>query len=447
MEELSTQLQRWSNYLESQLPAIQLRALFRLTEFEWQLLVLCVGSALDLEIEAQMPHPTLLQAMQLFDGGHGDALTPYRALRHWRLIEIIHTVDTPYTHGSLRIDERILHYIMGYNHLDERLQPYMLAMPGELSHKQLQPSQEANVAEAVAQVQGNSIETPLPICQLSGIDSESKQLFVQRVSILLDITLYRLPTDLIPRTSQELDLLARLWERESAISNVALYLDAHDLDPETQHDQAKLIKRFLARSGGLFFLSVRDAWNDLGLPTITFDVAKPTTAEQEVLWVERFGAEHNALASRLAAQFNLSSAAIRRVGEAVENMEAPVALHTAWNACLKQTRPRLDQLAQRIGPRATWDDIVLPEIQLAQLHEIAAQVEHRNIVYDNWGWRQKMARGLGTTVLFGGESGTGKTFAAEILAQPSQSESLSYRSLTSCQQVYWRNGEESAQAI
>jgi SpoVK/Ycf46/Vps4 family AAA+-type ATPase len=87
-----------------------------------------------------------------------------------------------------------------------------------------------------------------------------------------------------------------------------------------------------------------------------------------------------------------------------------------WQACLAYTRPRLDRLAQRIEPKATWDDIVLPEQQLRFLRHIADQVAQRSTVYETWGFRRRSSRGLGITVLFAGESGTGKTMAAEILA-------------------------------
>jgi SpoVK/Ycf46/Vps4 family AAA+-type ATPase len=76
----------------------------------------------------------------------------------------------------------------------------------------------------------------------------------------------------------------------------------------------------------------------------------------------------------------------------------------------------MDMLAQRITPKATWNDIVLPEQQHILLRHIADQVNQRNKVYDSWGFRRRNSRGLGMTVLFAGESGTGKTMGAEILA-------------------------------
>ena len=87
-----------------------------------------------------------------------------------------------------------------------------------------------------------------------------------------------------------------------------------------------------------------------------------------------------------------------------------------WQACKTSARSDLDGLAQRVEPVATWRDLVLPPPQIATLHQIGAQVRQRLKVYEEWGFGGCGARGAGITVLFSGESGTGKTMAAEVLA-------------------------------
>jgi SpoVK/Ycf46/Vps4 family AAA+-type ATPase len=87
-----------------------------------------------------------------------------------------------------------------------------------------------------------------------------------------------------------------------------------------------------------------------------------------------------------------------------------------WKACLVSTRPRLDTLAHRLEPRVTWDDLVLPPADLRILQQIAEQVAHRSTVYEKWGFNRKMSRGLGISALFAGDTGTGKTMAAEVIA-------------------------------
>jgi SpoVK/Ycf46/Vps4 family AAA+-type ATPase len=81
-----------------------------------------------------------------------------------------------------------------------------------------------------------------------------------------------------------------------------------------------------------------------------------------------------------------------------------------------QSRPRLDDLAQRLEPAASWDELVLPELQCQVLCDVAVHVKQRATVYETWGFASKGARGLGISALFAGVSGTGKTMAAEVLA-------------------------------
>src|SRR6185312_5093877 len=88
-----------------------------------------------------------------------------------------------------------------------------------------------------------------------------------------------------------------------------------------------------------------------------------------------------------------------------------------WNVCRSLSRPKLEDLAQRIVPCATWDDLILPELQKQTLRQLAAQVRHRMRVYETWGFAAKGRRGLGVSALFTGLSGTGKTMAAEVLAR------------------------------
>ncbi|WP_257236721.1 ATP-binding protein [Nostoc sp. 'Peltigera malacea cyanobiont' DB3992] len=91
-----------------------------------------------------------------------------------------------------------------------------------------------------------------------------------------------------------------------------------------------------------------------------------------------------------------------------------------WSACLASTRPQLDSLAQRLDPKATWDDIVLASEETNLLHQIADQIRQRSQVYQQWGFHNRMNRGMGISALFAGESGTGKTMAAEVIANDLQ---------------------------
>ena len=154
-------------------------------------------------------------------------------------------------------------------------------------------------------------------------------------------------------------------------------------------------------------------------PRLRFDVAKPTAAEQKTAWRAALGDNGQDNAASLAGQFNLNLPTIyqlSRVTKTEANDSNALLAGNIWEACCASERPRLDRLAQRLVPKVTWDDLVLPAEEMNRLKEIAAQVKHRNQVYCEWGFERKMNRGFSISALFAGDSGTGKTMAAEVIA-------------------------------
>ena len=87
-----------------------------------------------------------------------------------------------------------------------------------------------------------------------------------------------------------------------------------------------------------------------------------------------------------------------------------------WTALRRAARGGLDTLARRIDAPTTLDDLVLPRAQTTQLREIVRHLQQRERVLHDWGFAQASSRGLGLCALFAGESGTGKTLAAEAIA-------------------------------
>ncbi|HWS34211.1 MAG TPA: ATP-binding protein [Actinoplanes sp.] len=81
-----------------------------------------------------------------------------------------------------------------------------------------------------------------------------------------------------------------------------------------------------------------------------------------------------------------------------------------------QNAAGLEQLARRVEPAVNWEDLVLPGDATARLHDLAARVRHREQVLGRWRMRPGGGRGRGVTALFAGDSGTGKTMSAEVVA-------------------------------
>jgi hypothetical protein len=384
-------------------PALEtLCKLFVLSPFERAVLLMCAGMELDSKFAAiygkangdpRREYPTFSLALAALPDAHWSALTPDAPLRRWRLIELQPGSDL--TQSRLRIDERVLHFLTGVTHLDERLIGVVEPLPPPTG---LVNSQRV-IAERIATVLRNG--PPRPVIQLCGNDGSARRAIAAAGCAMVGLNLHILAAEVLPNDARELESLVRLWEREAALATSALLVEC---------DEAENLftpVRFIERAGGVLFIASRERLRLRHRASLSFDVAKPTAQEQQGLWKS---AGVNGQVEALATQFDLSAANIRA---AAAQSKSPEEL---WMACRAQARPRLDNLAQRIDPRATWNEIVLPAPQLAMLREIAAHVRQRAKVYETWGFAQKCARGLGISALFTGTSGTGKTMAAEVLA-------------------------------
>ena len=398
-----------------------------LSRFEQTVLLLCVAMESDMRVAElctciypHQPYPTFALVLSLFEAPNWEALSPERPLRYWQLIEINQPGGQPFITSALRADERIVNYLKGLNYLDDRLAPFLVPLEIEAQQMALPPSQQETV-ETIARYleQVSQAQTP-PVIQLLGTDSLSKQWVAWHVAALLGLNLYRLPAELLPAQASELETLARLWQRESMLLPIVLYVDAQAVEGiSLAGGQVSPLQRFLSRRPGLLFLGMRERWPHLGRTAIALEVGKPTPAEQQTLWAAILGSAAPESPALLAGQFNLNLPEIQHIARTAlsEPTDGKRLTHDRlWDACLATTRPQLDILAQRLNPKATWDDLVLPDKASGLLHQMVDQMRQRSQVYEEWGFQRKMNRGLGVNALFAGDSGTGKTMAAEVIA-------------------------------
>ncbi len=385
-----------------------------LVPFEESILLLCAAMEIDTRIaglcaqaqgDMSRPYPTFALALALFDDPVWEALSPERPLRYWRLVEINQPGAQPLTVSALRADERVVSYLKGLNYLDDRLAPLLSPIHAAT---ELPPSHRQQATAIAAQL---SAGFPVPVVNLLGTDGPSKQAVAVHAAASLDLAVYRLTADVLPTALPDLETLARLWQRESQLLPLALYVDAHDADKEIPS-----LTRFLSRTAGLVFLDTRDAWPYTGRDVIAVDIAKPSRSEQQETWRVALRTPTDEIPALLAGQFTFNVPAIHRIAAIARDPDA-LPLDRLWDACLMASRPRLDTLAQRLELTGlSWDDLVLPETEKSLLRQIIDQVGQRRVVYEDWGFGRRMNRGLGISALFAGESGTGKTLAAEVIA-------------------------------
>ena len=399
----------------------RLAQLFRLTPFESDVVLLCGGVELDAAFAAVVASiagaerlPTFSVAFASLPGAHWSAATPESALRRWRLLDA--DFSRGLTAAPLRLDERVLHYLVGVDAPDARLAGMVEPVAGG---GLLAPSQRA-LAERIAAVWSAGPAERAPLIQLSGDVGAEKVTIAAATCAVLGARLSLMYADAIPADPHAMASLARLWEREARLSGCVLLVDLGELELADATRNATVL-RFLELLHAPVILAGRERRRLPRRAVLSYEVERPSSAEQADAWRAALGshaAPLNGTIDRLVAQFRLGEQAITASAlEAVRCSPDPALLPEAvWSACRMQARPRLEDLAQRIAPHAGWDDLVLPEGQRAILRDITAQVRQRATVYECWGFGRPGSRGLGISALFAGASGTGKTTAAEVLA-------------------------------
>jgi hypothetical protein len=395
------------------------------------MLLLAAGAEMDsrlAEVYASLdvsrrPLPTLNLALTILPGAHWSALLPSHVLRRWHLIELL-PADTLI--GSLfRLDERILHFLAGVGDFDERLNPILrrVATPDLPSHSCTQlATQVASVwAEAALTSSKSPGRTHLPLIELCGADPEVNQSVAACAAAMLDLHLYALSMRRLAQgITIESDLIVRLLERETALSGIALFVESEDLMGVDTNSRS--ISLLLESIHAPLILCARKPLPLFSRPRAVFHAQRPTRADQVELWGTLLKEASSETIDVLVAQFDLAPMAIRsavhRAAGALDRRASEPSELTAalWDACRTEVRPRLEGLAERIEPVAKWNDLVLPERECGQLRQIALHVRHRTQVYESWGFVERSSRGLGISALFAGPSGTGKTTAAEVLA-------------------------------
>ena len=330
-----------------------------------------------------------------------------RPLRYWQLVELDDPRTEALTATRLRIDARIVSFIKGLNVVDERLGTVVRPL-GPVLEGMLPPSHEATVRQIVTALTEEPGGEHPPVIELVGVDPTVRRGLAVCAAHEVGHELYELTPQRVAAAAVGVSELTLLWERETLLLPVLLYADVADLPSEETHG----IDALLEDLRGRLLVGCREPWPLRGRRLRVVDVARPTAEEQEALWDGVLG-DGQRESARLAAQFDLNQSVIADVARQVAHAGAPGG---AWPACRSQARPRLDTLAVRVEPTASWDDLVLPAEELGLLHHLVDQVRGRFTVLRSWGMAERVKRGSAVTALFAGASGTGKTLAAEVIA-------------------------------
>lgn len=377
-------------------------ALFRLSPFEEDVLLLALAPLLRASLaslyaqihgRAALDHATPHLAMALFaaTGPEGEArawerLSPDAPLRRFLLVESPDRTLTPLS--AITLDERVRRLLTGEQTGEPRTQPMLFqAEPAPFPERH-----KAGVDRLAVRLE--TAQRPLAVVVGPGRSGRAAVAAMLAARFGLGLAVFK------PRPFDPAQDLLALVAREAVLGGFALMVDA------TQPDVVGLLHHRI----DALVVAIAETRPDLPFDVPLLRLDKLEQADHVALWRETLGqttAETGERIDALADQFRFGPGEIASIVAEGGDIR---------QSCRDRAGRALEELAERIVPRYRWEDMVMPAEILHDLRAVTAQVRHRSLVYTKHGFAKKLVRGRGVSVLLSGPSGTGKTMAAEVIA-------------------------------
>jgi len=333
---------------------------------------------------------------------------------------------------ELRLDEGIVNLLLGVKSLDSRLSGFCQLIDSTVSLPDVPIDDELKRALQVLTTQTNTESLRL---HFRGPASTAKRqtaeaLAAQTSSRLLIVADIEQALSVAPDFDQSLGLVLR----EARFRHALVYFE--NVDVLLSEERAVAYRQFLKAMNGaastIIVSGEKPPGSSLRMYEVQFRV--PDFAQRRNCWEtnlsQRSVVLHAELLDSLAGSFRLTSSEIEtavtaaidrahwRAAEQSVNdlLTAQPTLQDLFACARARSSHNLGRFARKMELKYEWADLVLPADQLAQLDEICSRYRHQHVVYGDWGFGRKLSLGRGLSALFSGHPGTGKTMAAEVIA-------------------------------
>ncbi len=334
-------------------------------------------------------------------------------LRRDCLVEAVGSEQIPSHRVAIRLSPRVLALAHGDPEADEELRPVLVRKSNERNIEQLfiDSSALAQARACITKKSGFTIVTGLVgTGRRSLLEAVARE--QGREMLVLDARQVSTDKTAADRQARIFSRECRLLDRIPLIQNIEA-LEASDNVPDRVAVFEAALKLPTCATASK---TVARRWLE---PVRTIELKPLTGSQRADLWQHALPAASSGNADLLSTLYPLAPAMIASVGAAAIEAAGDDPLHprhisTGIRAVLDD---RMAGLAKRITISQSWDDLVLPDDQTLAVVELLARIRTRRKVYEDWGFAEKIGKGLGVTALFSGPPGTGKTMCAGLIAK------------------------------
>jgi SpoVK/Ycf46/Vps4 family AAA+-type ATPase len=429
-----------------------LQRAFGLSNFDLDVVLIALALEIDLRYgrlyaylqdDVTRKRPTVDLVLNLLCASAEEKLTgrsrfaPTAPLLAHRLLHLItepNQIQPPLLAQAIKLDDQILRLIIEQDSLDERLVSYC-----ELSRPAVR-LKDLSIADHIKQIIGRlgkeAKQTRRSLrLYVSGPREVGHQLVAEGLAAEVGSSVLSLDLLTLSHNAADVAQILPLTCREAWFQNAILFIEGLEALRREEHEaQYSRIIDALAGHTGTIILAGTGPWVPPGRGfegVVTIVLSFPESVQRRTCWDRSLSNAGLPVTSEtldaLAETFQLTSS---QIADAVATAQSTAAAYAPGNkpkmqsrvvaelfaAARAQSGHDLAKLAKKITPVPTWDDIVLPVDTLAQLRELCQRVIQRRRVLSEWGFDKKLSLGKGVNALFAGSSGTGKTMAAEVIA-------------------------------
>jgi hypothetical protein len=348
-----------------------------------------------------------------------ERLQPGMPLREFHLLEVETAPNRPNSAAltqTLRVDARVVAFVVGSQTIDERLR---------LAVEVVTQGGEAHFPDDVLQ----AISAQLHHAPLIAMQGRHPLEMVETASLLCathGLVLLQIRAQALTAQDTPLALLWRIALREGYLQRAALLITDWESLLEDRRTLPRDLWMALVRYPAPVFLGMREHWEpddphrQRRVLRLKFPVADFEARLQ--LWrsATHGAAVGEAVLRELAARYRFDRTQVRRAVQHAYDLAATIgdsltATHLQQGA-QALSRIHLGEYARHVEARATWENLILPPEQVEILRELLDRARLTHIVQDEWGFSGGFTKATGISALFAGDSGTGKTLSAQVIA-------------------------------